>query len=247
MGRSVWRTRRLLAAALVAVLASAGLGCAVAPERSRAYAYFGEPKRSDPWSPKIVSWQSRERFVDDAVLRAPAPVSNSGGQTAAGGTQAEESLRAKYFEFRSERKRALAREVAAWIQGQAREHYRADGPLDHWATLEETLAGDGDDCDGLELLTYHLLRDLGFRENEVYRAIVYQPANGQHHMVTLWFESSGDPWVIDPTGAMAGGMPRMSEVPGWVPLKIFSKDEEFPVRPASASPTPDSRLASRDR
>jgi hypothetical protein len=49
-------------------------------------------------------------------------------------------------------------------------------------------------------------------------------------MVTLWFEDPGDPWVIDPTGAMIGGMPRISQVPDWVPIKIFSETAEFTVR-----------------
>ena len=121
----------------------------------------------------------------------------------------------------------MAKDVAKWIQSEARDHYVADGPIDHWATLEETLDRNGDDCDGLELLVYHFLRDLGFEEDEVFRAIVYRPKDGQHHMVTLWFDTAGDPFVIDPTGAMTSGMPRMSEVPGWVPLKIFSETEEW--------------------
>ena len=74
----------------------------------------------------------------------------------------ERSLRTKYFGFRADQKRALARDFAAWIQTQAAEHYVEDGPTDHWATLEETLRSNGDDCDGLELLTFHGLRDLGF-------------------------------------------------------------------------------------
>ena len=97
-------------------------------------------------------------------------------------------------------------------------------------TLEETLQGDGDDCDGLELLTFHGLRDLGFRDDEVFRSIVYRPSDGQHHMVTLWFEDPNDPWVIDPTGAMTPGMPRMSQLPAWVPLKVFSETAEYTVR-----------------
>jgi hypothetical protein len=36
--------------------------------------------------------------------------------------------------------------------------------------------------------------------------------------------------VIDPTGAMTAGMPRMSELPEWTPLKVFSHDEDFTVR-----------------
>ena len=51
-------------------------------------------------------------------------------------------------------------------------------------------------------------------EDEVYRAIVFRRSDGQHHMVTFWFEHPDDPWVIDPTGAMTSGMPRMSEMPG---------------------------------
>ena len=109
---------------------------------------------------------------------------------------------------------------------------RADGPVDHWATLEETLSANGDDCDGLELLAFHALRDLGFGSHEVYRAIVVRPEDGQHHMVTLWFETPDDPWVIDPTGAMTLGMPRMTEMPAWVPLKVFTDTAEYTATPA---------------
>jgi hypothetical protein len=56
-------------------------------------------------------------------------------------------------------------------------------------------------------------------------------------MVTLWFEVPDDPFVIDPTGAMTSGMPRLSEVPGWVPLKLFSETAEFtPQQLASTRP-----------
>jgi hypothetical protein len=70
----------------------------------------------------------------------------------------------------------------------------------------------------------------------VVRAIVVRPEDGQHHMVTLWFESAEDPYVIDPTGAMTPGMPRLSEVPGWVPLKLFTKSAEFSPQPVAAIP-----------
>jgi hypothetical protein len=36
--------------------------------------------------------------------------------------------------------------------------------------------------------------------------------------------------VIDPTGAMTSGMPRMSDVPEWVPLRVFSREDDFTVR-----------------
>ena len=192
--------------------------------------YFQQPNPDDVWSPKIRGWQRRERF--DAELVAPlesGPAVESAGYSAANEALpedqvAEAGLRAKYFAFRAERKRALAREVAAWIQSEAKQHYREDGAVDHWATLEETLARGGDDCDGLELLAFHALRDLGFADTEVYRSIVVRPSDGQHHMVTLWFEDATDPWVIDPTGAMTLGMPRMSRADGLGPDQGLLRD-----------------------
>jgi hypothetical protein len=194
------------------------------------YQYFASPAPDDAWSVKIRGWQERER-VDAADGSRPAESLPDPARLG--------ELRAKYDAFRHEQRRALARDVATWIQDQARDHYVADGPIDHWATFAETFRRNGDDCDGLELLVFHFLRDLGFPEDEVFRAIVVRRTDGQHHMVTLWFEDSGDPWVIDPTGAMTTGMPRMSDMPEWVPLKVFSDREDFSVR--------DGRFASAPR
>jgi len=205
------------------------LGCASLGMGGESFEYFVAPAPTDPWSPKISGWQSRERAQPDTEqLLAPASVSGPGSRAATPAPIPD--LREKYLGFRAEQKRVLARETADWIQRQAKAHYLPDGAIDHWATLEETLGRNGDDCDGLELLVYHALRDLGFREDEVYRAVVFRRSDGQHHMVTLWFENRQDPWVIDPTGAMTTGMPRMSEVDGWRPLKVFSEDEEFTPR-----------------
>jgi hypothetical protein len=217
---------RTLGVVLLAFL----LGC-VSPPGDVKYQFFGPPEPDDAWTPKIGGWQSREQAEPDR-LREPGPASVSKGGTESKGseTDSEPTLRVKYTEFRSEHRRAMARGLVTWIQQQSKGHYIADGAIDHWATLEETLQRDGDDCDGLELLSYNFLRDLGFGENEVYRAIVYRAADRQHHMVTFWFEDPDDPWVIDPTGAMTSGMPHLSEVPGWVPLKVFSETEEFTVR-----------------
>jgi len=229
-------SRRLVTASRAALLLVWALGCAThslagGPGR---FHYFQRPAADDPWTPKIAGWQSRERAqpaIED--LQAPAAVSDSGRWTPAEGTRGD--LRGDYFEFRRQQRRQLAESLARWVQREARSHYVADGPLDHWATLEETLARNGDDCDGLELLVYHSLLDLGFPKDEVYRAIVRRPRDGQHHMVTFWFEQPDDPWVIDPTGAMTRGMPHMSEVPDWVPLKVFSETREFNAQPLAAA------------
>ena len=92
------------------------------------------------------------------------------------------------------------------------------GELLDRARLDQVLAAGRDDCDGLELLGYSMLRRLGFPTQQLFRAVVRREHTAQHHMVTLWFEDEDDPWVIDPTGAMTTGMPRMSEVPSWVPI-----------------------------
>ena len=99
----------------------------------------------------------RQGFVQAFVEtegRAPA---ESGFDGSARDGHPSSNLQAKYDAFRADQRRNQALELARWIQDQAQEHYRADGPVDHWATLEETLARNGDDCDGLELLVYNFL------------------------------------------------------------------------------------------
>ena len=221
-------TRIGQAPCLLVLLASLflGGGC-VSPvfDARAAYDYFAAPAANDAWSRKIREWQSRE-------VRSRGGVDVAEAAPRAAGVAPTGALRTEYDRFRSEQRRLVARDLAEWIQGRAPDHYVSDGPIDHWATLEGTLHRGQEDCDGLELLVYQLLRDLGFDENEVFRAIVVRRSDGQHHMVTLWFEDPSDPWVIDPTGAMTTGMPRMSEVPDWQPLKVFSVSRDFTVRDA---------------
>ena len=236
------RARFLEAFLLCSVGMTIALGCTTVFSETGRYQFFARPSATDAWSAKIAAWQRREELDKGRAPEAAAEVAATGASPteeasavsrvlsdveAEGGV---EGLRAKYFRFRADRRRDMAHEFADWIQRQAREHYVADGAIDHWATFEETLRGNGDDCDGLELLVYHGLRDLGFSDSEVYRAIVYRPSDGQHHMVTLWFEDESDPWVLDPTGAMTSTMLLMSELPEWVPLKLFSETAEYTVR-----------------
>jgi len=224
-----------------------GFGCAglVASSNLR-FEYFDRPSRADEWTSKIESWQLRELAEPVTVVADHAGPSLSAGPAVSPpglalepplSTVESSELHRKYTRFVAERKRRVARDFAEWVQDQAKVHYVEDGPIDHWATLDQTLRANGDDCDGLELLSFQGLRRLGFGDHEVFRAIVFRPSDGQHHMVTLWFEQRDDPWVIDPTGAMTSGMPRMSELPNWVPLKVFSETAEFTVRPEAAPRT----------
>lgn len=232
-----WGTRSPASGAAIAIAAALTLslvgGCrTVLPIDPGSYQYFAEPPADDAWSHKIRGWQRREigssGAADTQGDAATAPVA---GREHPGLERVRVGdLREKYDAFRAERRRGLARDIASWIQTQAREHYVPDGAIDHWATFAETFATNGDDCDGLELLTFRFLLELGFPQDQVFRSIVVRRSDGQHHMVTLWFEDPDDPWVIDPTGAMTTGMPRMSDVPEWVPLKVFSDERDFTVR-----------------
>ncbi|MFQ5514155.1 MAG: hypothetical protein ACE5FG_06905 [Myxococcota bacterium] len=199
------------------------LSCAApGPEPvSSAFRYFEPPDPYDPWSVKISRWQTRQRAEPEPSLE---PDATSG------------TLRSRFLEMRSTLLREQARTLAAWIQREATRAYARDVGGDHWPTLEEVLASDHEDCDGLELLVHQLLLELGLPAEQVYRAIVHRPSDGQYHMVTLWFEDPRDPWVIDPTGAMTRGMPRMSALPDWQPLKLFSATREYTVRPGAAHP-----------
>jgi hypothetical protein len=219
---------------LIAFAIASGSGCAGigAPMQDSAYQYFGKPDPGDAWSRKIRGWQVRQEasHAAERAIAVPA-VSEPGERNAQAALHTGNgTLLQKYASFRADRKRHTARELTGWIQRQARKHYIDDGPVDHWATFEETMKTNGDDCDGLELLVFNLLHDLGFDSEEIYRAVVYRKTDGQHHMVTLWFEDPKDPWVIDPTGAMTTGMPRMSDVPAWVPIKVFTEDRDYTVR-----------------
>lgn len=189
------------------------------------YSYFETPDPDDPWSSKIADWQQRE--FESISTNGDAKVSARPDGTT---TTENPDLQKGYALYRAENRRSIAREFTEWIQQQTRIYYTDDGPRDHWPTLEEVFITNSDDCDGLELLTYYFLRDIGFSENEIFRAIVYRQSDGQHHMVTMWFEERDDPWVIDPTGAMISGMSHMSEITGWVPIKVFDENEQFSVR-----------------
>lgn len=177
--------------------------------------FFVAAPRDDPWNAKIRNWQSRHK-LDQAQPAAIAPAPD---------------LIAGYDEFTRSLRRRIAADAVAWIQGESHRHYIPDGETDHWATLSDVVATNGDDCDGLDLLTFLLLRKLGFAQNEIFRTIVVERESGQHHMVTLWFEAGAgsDPWLLDPTGVVAGRLVRLSDVPTWTPIEIFDEARHYRV------------------
>jgi hypothetical protein len=134
--------------------------------------------------------------------------------------------------YRDEQRVELAKKVADWSQHMARRYYKwdpgKDDPTwDHWPTVGELLSTNGDDCDGLDLIAYQMLREFGFPADRVYRGIIRRDRDQANHMVTLWFEDPKDPWVLDATGAVTFAMRRFSELEGWTPTKIFNERGQF--------------------
>ena len=179
------------------------------------------------FSPMIRLWQASERYE---AARSPASAPGSAGEFAL-------EVRA----FGSAQKLRIVRDTLHWIQSRSALRYRADAGGDRWPTLSEMLARGQDDCDGLELVSFHLLRTLGFVDGEIYRTVLRSSDERQYHMVTLWFDAGpgSDPYVIDPTGWIARDLVRLSSLSAWQPLRLFDEDEEFtalelPARPAAA-------------
>jgi hypothetical protein len=227
----------LPAAALATVVA---LGCASAPHGSAPAAghfeFFGAavPDNSDvdPWYPKVAEWQGRMRQDKPEPLmytrRSLANAENTGW------------LRLEMGAWREQERRDLAKRIIDWTQHQARKHYKfdpsTDPVFDHWPTVSELLINNGDDCDGVDLIAYQLMREFGFPADQMYRAVVRRNRDHANHMVTLWFESPDDPWVLDATGAMTFSMRHFSELPGWTPTKVFNDEKQFLASQRGAAP-----------
>jgi len=207
------------------------LARAPAAAPARGYTFFNRPATGDRWTLAIARWQMRQRAAYRAGLIHPFPQPPPvGSGTVAGDRSATTAVLAQRYEaFMDGRRREIAEQVLRWVQSEAEARFVEDGAVDHWPTLPEVLASDGDDCDGLELLSYHALRNLGFAEDRVFRAILKGSRFGQHHMVTLWFEDTKDPWVLDPTATITTRLLRLSDVGDWIPLKVFSETQEFTV------------------
>jgi hypothetical protein len=221
-----------VAAVIAALMVQAGLGCThtPAPESGSRYYYFADPSHNDAWFDKISDWQQRERGPEDLAAE-PLPLPTGTAYMLSRERAVTATLQEKYSANGGVERRELAQRFMTWSQIMAREHYRKDGQGtdDPWPTTAELLAQGGDDCDGLDLLAYGLMRDFGFERHELFRAIVRRERDRANHMVTLWFEDGSDPWVIDATGAISLGLRRMSDLEGWVPTRVFNEFDQYTV------------------
>ena len=207
-----------------------GLACStLAPPP---FEFFVDAKaENQPRLEKIHRWQLRSNANAQAV--PGFPLARVDDHSAGSDMLEEDTLRTKMTEFRGEQQRRLARRINEWSQVAARRHYKKEedetAENDHWPTFGELLENDGDDCDGLDLLSYRLLLDFGFDSDHVYRAVFRRNSKGTNHMVTLWFESETDPWVLDATRAATPEMKKISEVTGWTPTVMFNENRVYNV------------------
>ena len=228
--------RHASVAVLVCLLATA-LACASTSSSSRGARQFdwfsrtGLGDEDDAWYHKVEEWQGRAREEGTRLPRTD----RASLRSAEWSGQLLHSMSA----FRESERRELARRITEWSQRTARKHYKLDpgnnDPVyDRWPTVGELLANNGDDCDGLDLIAYQLLREFGFPSDRIFRAIVRRNRDNANHMVTLWFEDPNDPWILDATGAVTVQFRRASDLPGWTPPKLFNLSEQFNVveRPA---------------
>jgi predicted transglutaminase-like cysteine proteinase len=235
MGRFALRSLRFrhLAWTVACVVLVAGLaGCASIspPHHEPTFDFFAaaipDNADADPWYPKVAEWQGRMR---EEGTRLP-PTTHSL-------RAAEQSGRLLQVmgAFRDQQRVELARRITDLAQHLARKYYKWDPAsqnpaYDHWPTVGELLGNNGDDCDGLDLIAYQLLREFGYPSDRVYRAVIRRNRDRANHMVTLWFEDDTDPWVLDATGAVTLEMRHFSELEGWTPTKVFNEDTQYLAR-----------------
>jgi hypothetical protein len=216
--------------ALLATALIAG-GCATTgggkPRHARSFDFFGaaiaHDDKNDPFYPKVEEWQGR-------MLQEGNRLPGTGRSLRSGMQSGKLTL--AMGAYRDEERVELAKRITDWSQHMARRYYKwdpgHDDPVyDHWPTVGELLANNGDDCDGLDLIAYQMLREFGFPVDRVYRAIIRRDRDKANHMVTLWFEDPKDPWVLDATGAVTFAMRKFSQLEGWTPTKIFNEHGQF--------------------
>ena len=215
----------LVLALVGAFMGALAAGCASNQPPAARFHYFGEAQRGDDlWYDKVEQWQARETGDRPHEALPDAEAVRAAGLFTG-------LLRNQMGRWEIDERHALASRIAEWSQGESRRHYRFDPPTsaedDQWPTTKNLLDNDGDDCDGLDLIAYKLMREFGFPPDQLFRAVLRRDRDGANHMVTFWFEDPDDPWVIDSVGAVTQKVRHFSEVPGWTPTVVFNEHAQY--------------------
>ncbi len=169
------------------------------------------------FAPAIRAWQAAQGFEELPPASAPEP---------------DPGLARELAAFERELRSTVVGRVLGWVRAQADVRFVDDGADDHWPTFGELLHRGRDDCDGLELLTFRLLRGAGFGRGEIYRAVLAGSEGEAHHMVTLWFADGpgSDPLVLDPLHQVVYRPTPLGEIAGWTPVVLFDEHDAFGAR-----------------
>ncbi|MGM0422023.1 MAG: hypothetical protein ACQEQL_02885 [Pseudomonadota bacterium] len=169
---------------------------------------------------KFADWQKRER--KEPPLPEPEPLSETSadypvlnGQNIGADFNMVRRFVTRLADEGMERTELL-NIIAAYSADLSRNYYKADSPEndliirpdiyghdDDWETLREVILENGDDCEGLAMLTRQLMTDIGIPKNETFLSVM-RPLSDDHpfHMVVMWVDSAHphDPLLIDSTG-----------------------------------------------
>jgi hypothetical protein len=214
--------------ALAISIAAVALGCASAPTVQR-FELFGDVPEGDVFGSAIQRWQASTQLESLRIEIAALREEMGQKPPRLDDIEPNSPLGRAYASFTSELRHQLVLDTLSWVQLRSGLYYWPDGKVDEWPILREVLDRGGDDCDGMDLLTFSLLRRLGFGNGEIYRAIVRNRETDAHHMVTLWFETGRehDPWLLDSTGEITSRVLPLSFHSDWEPVRLFDEQSAY--------------------
>ena len=100
---------------------------------------------------------------------------------------------------------------------------------DYWATAGRIKEAGADDCDGKAVALFHaLLWDVGIGEKDVRLMMVHEENAPDAHMVVLWFDGEGTPFLLDPT--MDTMIPARDGWNQWKPIVSFDLHHQWTHR-----------------
>jgi hypothetical protein len=171
-----------------------------------------QDSRTDYVLRKILDWQARER--EDAYQTVSAPG-------------------VFWYEYRSLQDETrdvvstplLVVRMNDLLYEISKNHYSPEKE-EYWPTTKEFFSRgiEKEDCDGLELLSFVLMRERGFT---VYRGIFQFRGTNLSHMVSVVFveEEYSNPYIIDATGDLGRDVRRLSDIDRTIfkPLYLFNE------------------------
>ena len=173
---------------------------------------------------RVMYWQSRED-PNDVPFAMSSP----------SGVLLDEYVALENAAERMSELPVLVAVLNGFMLGVSKRRYRHDSPADKWPTTAELFNPllDGEDCDGLELLTYHYLRRVR-GEVGTYRGVFVNRADSTAHMATVVFNASTsrNPYVVDSTGALGARGIKLSDLgEGWELEFFFDEKNVYTLDP----------------